>query len=89
MSVVNIEKETKHGKYLDILRNLRTKNFNRNLPFLILSNRLPKGQVYKEYADGRIEVQEVSSIGGNFNVKVLKTLPAKEADLLRLDYGLL
>ncbi|RBQ10045.1 hypothetical protein [Pedobacter miscanthi] len=89
MSVVNIEKETKNEKYFDVLRNLRTKNFNRNLPFLILSNKLPKGQVYKEYADGRIEVQEVSSAGENFKIKVLKTLPAEEADLLRLNYGLL
>jgi hypothetical protein len=89
MSLMNLETETKQEKYLDVLRNLRAKNFSRNLPFLILSNKLPRGQVYKEYADGRIEIQEVSSAGKNFNVRVLKTLAIKEAELVRQDYGLL
>ncbi|QDW23594.1 hypothetical protein FFJ24_001625 [Pedobacter sp. KBS0701] len=88
MELTNLETETKQEKYLDVLRNLRAKNFSRNLPFLILSNKLPKGQVYKEYNDGRIEIQEVSSAGKKINVKVLKTLAVKEADLVRIDYGL-
>ena len=88
MELTNVETETKQEKYLGVLRNLRAKNFSRNLPFLILSNKLPKGQVYKEYNDGRIEIQEVSSAGKKFKVKVLKTLAVKEADLVRIDCGL-
>lgn len=88
MALINVVTDTKQEKYLGVLRNLRAKNFSRNLPFLILSNKLPKGQVYKEYNDGRIEVQEVSSAGKTFKVKVLKTLAIKEADLVRSDYGL-
>ena len=88
MSVVNVETEIKQEKYLDVLRSLRAKNFSRDLPFLILSNKLPKGQVYKEYSDGRIEIQQVSSTGNTFKVKVLKTLAIKEAELVRSDYGL-
>jgi hypothetical protein len=88
MALNNVETETKQEKYLSVLRNLRANNFSRNLPFLILSNKLPKGQVYKEYSDGRIEIQEISSAGKKFKVKVLKTLPIKEADLVRIDYGL-
>lgn len=88
MSVVNVETEIKQEKYLDVLRSLRAKNFSRNLPFLILSNKLPKGQVYKEYSDGHIEIQQVSSTGNTFKVKVLKTLAIKEAELVRSDYGL-
>ncbi|WP_431292492.1 hypothetical protein [Pedobacter sp. P26] len=69
MELTNLETETKQEKYLDVLRNLRAKNFSRNLPFLILSNKLPKGQVYKEYNDGRIEIQEVSSAGKKLMLK--------------------
>lgn len=88
MALDNVETETKQEKYLSVLRNLRAKNFSRNLPFLILSNKLPKGQVYKEYSDGRIEIQEISSAGKKIKVKVLKTMAVKEADLVRIEYGL-
>jgi hypothetical protein len=48
------------------IRNLRANNFSKGLPFPILSENLPEGQVYKEFADGRIEIQEVLSAGKNF-----------------------
>ena len=76
-------------KYLLTLKALRAKNFSRNLPFLLLSDKLPEGQVYREYADGRIEVQEVFTVGSKILFKVLRVLPVPEADKLRSAYGLL
>lgn len=80
--------ETKHEKYLDVFYSIRAKNFSNNLPFLILSNKLPKGQVYKEYSDGRIEVQQISSFGKKISARVLKTLNVEEAEIVRREYGL-
>jgi len=48
----DLELETKHEKYLITMINLRAKNFSKDLPLLILSETLPAGQVYKEFADG-------------------------------------
>ncbi len=55
----------------------------------MLSDKLPEGQVYREYADGHIEVQEVFTVGSRFQHKLLKVLPAREADKVRSEYGLL
>ncbi|MBB6502584.1 hypothetical protein [Pedobacter cryoconitis] len=81
--------ETKHEKYLITIKNLRAKNFSNNLPFLILSEKLPEGQVYKEFADGRIEIQEVASAGKKFRTRVIKVLKGLQADNVRKAYGLL
>ena len=89
MSLVKDSKDTNQEKYLDVLRNLRAKNFSRDLPFLILSNELPEGQVYKEYADGRIEIQQISSVGKEFSVRVLRILATHEAEIIRRAYELL
>lgn len=76
-------------QYLSTIKKLRAVNFSKNLPFLILSDKLPDGQVYREFADGHIELQEVFSVGSEFRYKVLKTLLASEADKVRKAYGLL
>jgi hypothetical protein len=88
MATVN-ERLPKHENYLLTLKALRAKNFSRNLPFLLLSDTLPEGQVYREYADGHIEIQEAFSIGAQFQFKVLRVLSAPEADKVRTAYGLL
>jgi hypothetical protein len=75
-------------KYLVTIKNLRARNFSRNLPFLILSDKLPDGQVYREFPDGHIELQEVFYVGSKYQYKVLKTLPAPEAESIRIAYGL-
>jgi hypothetical protein len=85
----DLELENKHEKYLITIRNLRATNFSKNLPFLILSESLPDGQVYKEYADGRIEIQEVASIGKSFHTRVVKVFKGMQADSIRKTYGLL
>lgn len=76
-------------RYLGTIKALRAKNFSNNLPFLILSDRLPEGQVYKEYADGRIELQEVFTVGSQYKTKVLTVLLSSEADRVREEYELL
>lgn len=80
---------SKDESYRLTLKALRVRNFSRNLPFLMLSDKLPEGQVYREYADGHIEVQEVFTVGSRFQHKLLKVLPAREADKVRSEYGLL
>jgi len=85
-----IQKTTpKEEQYLQTIKALRSGNFSRNLPFLLLSDKLPEGQVYREYADGRIEIQEVFYIGAHSQHKVLSVLPVREADKVRRAYGLL
>ena len=85
----DLELENKHEKYLITIRNLRANNFSKDLPFLILSENLPEGQVYKEFADGRIEIQEVASAGKKFSTRVIKVLKGMQADSIRKIYGLL
>ncbi len=80
---------SKDEKYLLTLKGLRTRNFSRNLPLLLLSDKLPEGQVYREYADGRIEIQEIFSVGSHYQHKVISILSAADADKVRRTYGLL
>lgn len=86
--MVDFELEEKHKKYLSTIKNLRQRNFSNNLLFLILSEDLPDGQVYKEFPDGRIEIQEVKSVGKKFSTRVVKILKAWQAEKVREAYGL-
>jgi len=88
MSGIDITTSKKSEKYLFTIKGIRARNFSRNLPFLILSDKLPDGQVYREFPDGHIEVQQVFVLGPKFQYKALKTLPAAEADTVRKAYGL-
>jgi hypothetical protein len=90
MGMATIHKTTQTDEnYLLVLKALRTRNFSKNLPFLLLSDKLPEGQVYREFADGHMEIQEVFSVGAHFQHKVLRVLPSPEADKVRSAYGLL
>lgn len=71
------------------VKNLRSRNFNKNFPFLILSEQLPEGQVYREFPDGRIELQEVSAKGSKYQLRVIHVLNPSEANRNRREYGLL
>ena len=88
MPAIDLGITTRTEKYLRTIKELRDKNFSKNLPFLILSDKLPEGQVYREFPDGRIELQEVFSVGSKFNSKVLQVLTNAEADHIRKEYGL-
>ena len=86
--MVDFELEEKRKEYLATMENIRRRNFSNNLPFLILSEDLPNGQVYKEFPDGRIEIQEVQSAGKKFSTRVVKVLKASQAEKVREAYGL-
>ena len=88
MESADIDITTRDEKYLITVKNLRSRNFSKNLPFLILSEQLPDGQVYREFPDGRIELQEVFAEGTKFKSKVVKVLQAPEADRVRKENGL-
>ena len=85
----DLELENKHEKYFITIRNLRANNFSKDLPFLILSENLPEGQVYKEFVDGHIEIHEIASAGNKFSTRVIKVLKGMQADSIRKTYGLL
>ena len=78
----------KNAAYLHTILQLRQRNFSRNLPFLIVSEKLPEGQVYREFPDGRIELQQMAPNGPSFNFDVIRELPSAEADKVREAYGL-
>lgn len=86
--MVDFELEEKHRKYLITIQNLPHRNFSNNLPFLILAEDLPDGQVYKEFADGRIEIKEVKSAGKKFCTRVIKILKTVQAEKVRKACGL-
>ena len=89
MSAVDFTIFKKDEKYLITVNEIRSRNFSRNLPFLILSDKLPDGQVYREFPDGHIELQQVFSVGSKYHCKVMRTLHTPEADTVRKEYGLL
>jgi hypothetical protein len=88
MPSADIEITTRDQKYLITVKSLRSRNFSRNLPFLILSENLPDGRVYREFPDGRIELQEVSTTGSTYTAKTIQVLKSQEADQVRKEYGL-
>jgi hypothetical protein len=81
--------ELRTEKYLLTIKELRSNNFRRNLPFLMLSNKLPEGHVYREYPDGHIELQHIYTVGSNFEYTVVRILSTTEADKIREDFGLM
>jgi hypothetical protein len=88
MTAIDFEIATKREKYINTIKELRLKNFSNNLPFLILSDKLPEGQVYREFPDGHIELQEVFAMGSKYKTTVLKILSTTEADHIRKENGL-
>ena len=89
MTEFELELSVKEERYATTIRELRARNFKNNLPFTILSDELPEGQAFREFADGRIEIQEVFSIGAEFKSKHIKTLTSLEAERVRRENGLL
>lgn len=82
------EVDIQDKKLTDVYRELRLKNFKKNLPFLILSENLLEGQVYREFADGRIEIHEVCSEGSEIRSRFISILTLENAEKVRLENGL-
>jgi hypothetical protein len=88
MTSLETEIALQHKKVNAVIKELRKKKFDSDLPFLILSEDLPEGQAYREFADGCIEIQEVYENGADLKSKVVRTLTKTEAEEVRLKYGL-
>ena len=88
-SAIELEAEVEETTLIAIHNRLRNKNFSRNLPFLILSEKLPQGQAYREYADGHIELQEIYATGPDLKSRHIRTLTLTEAEIVRKENGLL
>lgn len=83
-----VKVKNQRQQYLNTLKEIRSRNFQKNLPFLILSDKLPEGQVYREFADGRIEIHQVFATGAKYESKFVNLLMPSEADRLREEYEL-
>lgn len=70
-------------KFASTIERIRRRNFMNNLPFLILSDTLPEGQGFYEYADGHIEIQEVYTVGAEIETRFIRNLSVAEAEQIR------
>lgn len=70
-------------KFALTIERLRARNFSRSLPFLILSDKLPEGQGFYEFADGHIEIQEVYTVGAAIETRFVRRLTDPEAEEVR------
>ncbi|MBS0027716.1 hypothetical protein ACTJJ0_03545 [Chitinophaga sp. 22321] len=73
-------------KFAITIDRLRKRNFSNNLPFLILSDKLPEGQAFYEFADGHIEIQEVFTVGAELETKLIRRLSDSEAIVIRENF---
>lgn len=83
MTDLEYEIAAQDKKFAATIDRLRKRNFGNNLPFLILSDQLPEGQGFYEFADGRIEIQEVYTIGAEIETKFIRRLTDREANVVR------
>ena len=84
MTVLEQEISLQEKKFALTIEKLRARNFSRNLPFLILSDKLPEGQGFYEFADGHIEVQEVYTVGAEIETRFVRRLTDAEAEEVRM-----
>lgn len=84
MTVLEQEISLQEKKFALTIERLRARNFSRNLPFLILSDKLPEGQGFYEFADGHIEVQEVYTVGAEIETRFVRRLTDAEAEEVRM-----
>lgn len=84
MTVLEREISLQERKFALTIERLRARNFSRNLPFLILSDKLPEGQSFYEYADGHIEIQEVYTVGEEIKTRFVRCLTDSEAEEVRM-----
>jgi hypothetical protein len=88
MNDIDFETITREEKYLATIKEIRSRNFSNNLPFLILSSDLPSGQSYHEFPDGHIELMRVSTAGSVYRFIRLRTLTKSETAKVRKESGL-
>lgn len=86
MTDFEYEIEEQNKKFAATIERLRKRNFSNNLPFLILSDKLPEGQGFYEFADGHIEIQEVFTIGADIETRFVRNLSDMEASRVRENF---
>ncbi|HEY9262133.1 hypothetical protein [Chitinophaga sp.] len=86
MTDFEYEIEEQNKKFAATIERLRKRNFSNNLPFLILSDKLPEGQGFYEFADGHIEIQEVFTIGADIETRFVRNLSDMEANRIRENF---
>ena len=74
-------------KFIATIKEIRANDFKNGMPFMMLSKNLPEGQAYFEFPDGHFEVQEVLTIGVNYEFKGLRVLTNEEVSRLRIEYA--
>ena len=74
-------------KFIATIKEIRTTDFENGRPFMMLSGNLPEGQAYFEFPDGHFEVQEVLTIGVNYDFKSLGVLGDEAINALRKKYA--
>jgi hypothetical protein len=70
-------------------KELRAEKFKNNQPFLILSNKLPTGQSYLEYPNGKIKIQHIGIQDNQYVPSIVRELTEVEAYRVRSENGLL
>lgn len=88
MTALESEITLQEKKIAAAFEGLRAKKFEQGLPFLILSDELPEGQAYREYANGKMEVQEVYEEDFALKSKIVRLVAETEAARVRLIHGL-
>lgn len=71
----------------EAVRKLRKNKFLSNQPFMIYSRELPKNQVYLEYADGTMQLVEMTV--GIQDFRFVRNLTTNESSLLLQRFNLL
>lgn len=82
MTDFEYEIASQNKKFSATIDRIRKRNFSKNLPFLILSSKLPEGQAFYEFADGRVEIQEVYTKGAEIETRLVRLLTDNEATLV-------
>lgn len=75
-------------RFLKTIKAFRTKCFDLDKPFLMLSADLPEGESYWEFKDGRIEIQRVLVVQGEVHSIVVRVLDEKESEKVRESHGI-
>jgi len=69
MTAIDFEITTKREKYINTIKELRLKNFNNDLPFLILSEKLPKDRHTRNFGTGILRYRKFLPSAKNTNSK--------------------
>lgn len=87
IKITAMEEDNRAERIEVAFQQLRAEKFAQNLPFLILSGKLPEGQAYCEY-DNHIEIRLTKVEGDNYASTLVRELNPVEAFKVRtIDYA--